>query len=256
MYVRITVDGVTYTLVKNAEGTWTVTNRAPLTAGEYLMTVTITTESGQEINIDTDDADLIRALTLIVESGNSPMGDRMLNYYPPVLKEILELKAIIKALGFEVDFLHADFDYTLNDAWLLTMGENRIAQWEKALGIVPSGTDTIDDRREVIIARFRGGGKLNTELINNIVAAFTNGTAEAYIANSILYVKINPPAGNKQYRFENVEKELQMRIPAHLGLNVSRNYSTWGEVKDNFATWNAVADLGDWETLRIYIAPQ
>lgn len=256
MFVKITVDGIVYNLVKGNDGVWRVTNRAPLQEGEYLLAVTVITESGQEVEIDTTDPELLRLLTLIVEEGTSPKGERMIEYYPSVLKEIVDLQAIIKALGFEIDFLHANFDYTVNDAWILTMGEERIAQWEQALGIVASPFDSVSDRREVIIARCRGGSKLNTSLINSIVGAFTNYTAESYVEDSTLHVKVNAPSDNKQYRFENIERELQLRVPAHLGLRVSRNYSTWGEIKDNFTSWETVAALDDWETLKIFISPQ
>jgi hypothetical protein len=255
-FVKITVDGVVYNLMQLEDGTWVVTNRAPLSAGEYVMTITVVTEAGQEITIDTTDEELLKAVTLLVENGSTESGRRMLDYYPWVIKIILEFQAIIFSEGFEIDFLKSDVRMAVNDAWLLTMGELRIAEWENLLHLTPGEDETIEDRRDKIIATLRGKGKLNTALINSIVGAYTNGgTAESYIKDSVLYVKVNPPVGNKSYKFANVENTLKPLVPAHIGLSVSRNYATWGEIKENFASWDAVSKLDNWEELNLWLAP-
>ena len=179
----------------------------------------------------------------------------MLDYYPYVVKIIQEFKAITCVEGFEIDFLTSDVDIIINEAYLTTMGESRIKQWEQKLGLVSSVEDSIEDRRDKIIAVIRGNGKLNTALINSIVSAFTNGTAESYVEDSTLYVKIQPPVGNKQYRFVNVEQALKPKVPAHLGLVVTRDYATWGEIKDNFASWETIYNLDEWSDLLLFRAP-
>ena len=255
-YVRITVDGITYNLVKMEDGTWVITTRAPQSAGDYLITVTLTTEAGQEIVVDTDDEDLLQALTLLVREGDTVSGDRMRKYYPKVISDIQEFKAIVRAEGFEVDFLKSELSIVVDDAYLTTMSEERIKEWEKLLSLTITSDETIEDRREKIIAIIRGSGKLNTSTINSIVGSFTNGaTAKSYIEDSVLYVKIFPPEGNKQYKFTNVENALRNKVPAHLGLVVTRNYATWGEISNNFASWKAVAQSDNWETIKLYVAP-
>lgn len=256
-YVQVTVDGKTYNLVKSADGDWKVTNRAPLLVGDYLVTVTITTEQGQEITLDTTDEELLKALILLVREGTTESGNRMLNYYPWVVKCITEFQALIMAEGFEIDFGKSDIDLIVNNAYLTTMDEERIYEWENMLGLASDSDDTIEDRRDKVIAVIRGNGKLNTALINAIVGAFTNGgTATSYIENSVLYIKILPPVDNKQYKFDNVIKAIAPKVPAHLGLAVSRNYATWGDIKTNFASWEAVVAQDDWETIKLYIPPQ
>lgn len=256
-YVQIIVDGVTYTLRQQANGEWTVTNKAPYVKGEYPIAVLATTEAGQVVEIDVaDDSLLQQALILIVNEGATISGERMLNYYPEVIQKLVEFQALMKTEGFEVDFIRNDIELIVNEAYLLTMSERRISEWEKALGIAFSSGDSIEDRREVIIARIRGQGKLNTALINSIVSAFTNGTADSYFRDGTLYVDITPPPENKQYKFENVERELMKKIPAHIRLTVRRDYATWGEVMGNFTDWNSIRQLSSWEELATYVAPQ
>ena len=184
---------------------------------------------------------------------NIDSKDRMFGYYPKVIQSILEFKAITEQDGQELNDLRVGLDDVISNAYFSTMLEDRIIQWENVLGIKPLEGTTFDDRRETIIARIRGQGKLNTKLINNIVNVFTGGTANSWVENSTLYVEITPPKDNKQFVFENVEQELQHKIPAHLNLEVSRNYYTWGGVKDNFDTWNDVKnEFGTWDSVYLY----
>lgn len=255
-YVQVTVDGKTYNLVKSEDGDWKVTNRAPLLAGDYLATVTLTTDQGQKITLDTTDEELLKALTLLVREGTTDSGNRMLEYYPWVVKCITEFQAITLSEGFEIDFANSDVELIVSNAYLTTMGEDRIYEWETMLALAPDSDDTIEDRREKVIAEIRGNGKLNTALINSIVGAFTNGgTATSYVKDSVLYIKILPPVGNKQFKFDNVVKAITPKVPAHLGLSVTRNYATWGEIKTNFASWEAVAAQDDWDSIKLYVAP-
>lgn len=166
--------------------------------------------------------------------------ERMLGYYPPVIQNTLEFQAIIDAEYPEIENLATEVTKATDNAYLLTMDESRIKQWEALLSIRPIEGSSIEDRRETIIARIRGQGKLNTNLINTIVGTFTGGTADSYIADSTLYVEITPPPGNKSYQFANVEQELSKKVPAHLQLVVRRNYNNWSEIEDKSATWNDV----------------
>lgn len=166
----------------------------------------------------------------------------MNSYYPSVIQSILEFQAIIDSEYPEFEGLSVSRENVLNDAYLVTMGEKRVEQWENMLGIQPIEGSTVDDRRDTVIARIRGQGKLNSELINTIVKTFTGGTANSWIEDSILYVEITPPPENKSFLFLNVEQELKQKIPAHLGIQVSRNYYDWEYVKNNYSTWQSVKD--------------
>lgn len=178
---------------------------------------------------------------------------RMTDYYPQILRAIDEFKAIIESEAPEIDAVSTGHTNVVNDAYLSTMSNDRVLQWEQLLGIRPLEDSTLDDRRDTIIARIRGQGKLNTTLINSIVNSFTGGTAESWIEDGVLYVEITPPPNSKAYRFENVEQELAKKVPAHLGLQVSRNYYEWGGVKKNLSTWQDVRDFGTWNSVYLFV---
>lgn len=184
---------------------------------------------------------------------NIDSKSRMLDYYPKVIQTILEFRAITDHEGEELNDLRLCLDDVISNAYLGTMLEDRIVLWENVLGIKPLEGTTFEDRRETVIARIRGQGKLNTALINNIVNVFTGGTAISWVEDSVLYVEITPPPNNKQFVFENVEQELRNKVPAHLNFKVSRNYYRWGDIKDNFASWNDVkTEFETWDSIRLF----
>lgn len=177
---------------------------------------------------------------------------RMLGYYPQVIQTIQEFKAIVDSEAPEFEELHFETGNVTNDAWLTTMCLERITQWEGLLGIKPVPNSTESDRRETIIARIRGQGKLNTELINTIVKTFTGGTANSYIKDSTLYVEITPPPENKSFIFENVEQEIAKKVPAHLNYRVTRNYLQWGEVQEQYPTWQDIyEEFENWGSVSV-----
>lgn len=179
---------------------------------------------------------------------------RMNSYYPQVIQNIREFQAIIDGEYPEFESLEMANERVLNDAFLPTMSESRIEQWEQMLGISPLEDSTVDDRRDTIIARIRGQGKLNTALINTIVKTFTGGTANSWVKDSVLYVEITPPPENKSYQFANVEQELSNKLPAHMELQVSRNYYEWGAIKNTHSTWQEVSNnFETWTDVFLFI---
>lgn len=181
--------------------------------------------------------------------------ERMLGYYPPVIRGVRDFKAIIDSESPEIENLDIAKTNVLDNAYLSTMDEHRIKQWESVLGIVPVKDSTIEDRRDVILARFRGHGKLNTALIQSIVNTFTGGSATAYISNSVLWITITAPPNNKDYKFANVEQELRRKVPAHLGIVIKRNYGEWDNYDDS-TTWNdMIPDMANetWEDVLLKV---
>ena len=180
--------------------------------------------------------------------------ERMINYYPQVIQAITEFQAIIDSESPEIQSLSEGVQRVIDDAYLLSMSEERIEQWENMLGIQPLENSSVEDRRDTVIARIRGQGKLNSELINIIVNTFTGGTANSWIKDSTLYVEITPPPDNKAYRFENVEQELAKKVPAHLGFKVERNYYTWEEIEKTHSTWQEVENnFNTWEDVLLFV---
>lgn len=182
-------------------------------------------------------------------------NERMLNYYPEVIKAIREFQALISTQALEIEEMHEELAKILANAYISTADEATLSKWEKFLGITPleQGEDTLEtwisDRRETILARLYHTEKMNSKSIADVVKIFTGGETRSYFRDGVIYVLISPPRGAKKYKFENVEQELQKKTPAHLILNVRQNYRTWGQVKDTHTTWNSVMEVPNWQEL-------
>lgn len=178
----------------------------------------------------------------------------MNEYYPQVIQSILEFQSILDGEAPEFEALAENNEQLVNDAYLTTMSEDRVLQWETLLGIKPIDGSTLENRRDTIVARVRGQGKLNSKLINTIVNTFTGGSATSWVKDGVLYVEITPSQNNKTYLFESVEQELKSKVPAHLGFKVSRNYYTWGEIETAYPTWQDVEDgFASWNDVLLFI---
>ena len=74
--------------------------------------------------------------------------ERMNSYYPQVIRAISEFQAIIDGEYPEFEELSVSKERIPEDAYLLTMSEDRVKQWEAVLGIKPLESSTLEDRRE------------------------------------------------------------------------------------------------------------
>jgi hypothetical protein len=185
---------------------------------------------------------------------NIDYNERMLNYYPEIIKGIREFRLLVESESVEIENLNNELAKALANAYIVDADEETLAKWERYLNIqpFPQGEESdelwLEDRRETILARIYNVPKLNTKTIGEIVKIFTGGTCKTYFKDSTIYVDIEPPKDNKHYRFENVEQELKKKVPAHLNFQVSRDYYTWLEVKKDYTNWNDVKEtFPTWE---------
>lgn len=187
-------------------------------------------------------------------------NEHMLNYYPEIIKGILDFQSLIKTQSLQVEEMHKELTKILSNAYIEGADESKLAEWERLLGItpLPQGEDDLEtylsDRRETIMARLYKVEKLNTKSISDIVNIFTGGSATSYFKNGTIHINISPPKDNKQYKFANVEQELRDKIPAHLMFEVTREYYTWLQTKSSHATWGDVnSNFDNWEELLLTV---
>ena len=173
----------------------------------------------------------------------SERNERMLGYYPTAISSVLEFKAITDTDASELDAIPPEIETIPPDAYWLTMSERRIIQWEKRIGIEPPENSTLERRRNAIIGKINGSGKLNTKLINDIVMRLSGDTCDCWVDDGVLHVKLRVTDENEatiEHALTDIETELSRKIPAHLTLNVKLNYNLWSDVYNNNANWKTV----------------
>lgn len=77
---------------------------------------------------------------------------QLINYLPPVLQTVSELKAINEAQQPEVERAWLALSLVMDNQFIATATEEGVAVWEKELDITPYDTDTIETRKQRIKA--------------------------------------------------------------------------------------------------------
>ena len=168
---------------------------------------------------------------------------RMMEYLPPFWHEYAEMQQILQNEGLELDDLDDSSNCILNDAFILTMGESRIEEWEAWLKLPPNGT--LDDRRMAILSYFAVITKMTRESIEVLVASlYSNARAEVIFKNSTVSITIKPLPDHDadELDFQRLLDQLKLRKPCHITLFTERWYCTWGDIKNGFNSWQALKD--------------
>lgn len=180
---------------------------------------------------------------------------RMMEYLPPFWHEYAEMKQILQNEGAEIDSLDEDSNYILTDAFLYTMTERRIEEWETWLGLPPTGT--LEERRLAILNYFAVISKMTKESIQVLVAQLYQG-ARAIVRFKDSTIKITikplPEHDTDEIAFELLINQLALRKPTHLPLFVDRYIGTWSEINQGFTSWGAVkARRTNWQAVYDFI---
>lgn len=156
------------------------------------------------------------------------MDRRLLDYYPPVVRDIRDMRALCEAQQPEVSGAWDAAQAALDDQFVQTSGEYGVGRWEKILNIFPKATDSLSDRK------FRIKARLNERL------PFTLRVLEAQLEHlcgpggfslailpgeSLLTVKVALEAKNN---FTDVALLLQRIVPAAIQIRLSLKYNQHG----------------------------
>lgn len=148
--------------------------------------------------------------------------DLMKSYYPRFYDRIYEMQEILKAQGKALDEAQIAFEIVLNNMFIDYMDENAVSLLEEFLNIIPLSNQSLDDRKKVLTAHFRGYGKISSTVIKETSQSY-NLEAETYFdeqddnKNFLLRIKLRVPRDTKTISdyAENI-RILDIRLPTHL----------------------------------------
>ena len=177
------------------------------------------------------------------------MPDRTIDlaaYLPEVLRDVREMRAICDAGAPTVKAEWDALDAAMNDQFISTATEDGIARYERMLGIVPYATDTPDDRRFRLLARFGDRAPYTRRGLDTMLTSLcgSDGYRLSYPGAFTVSVQVALSA-KKQERV--VYELLERVLPYNMAYTVTLLYNTWDKVKQK--TWSA-AGKGTWAALR------
>lgn len=160
-------------------------------------------------------------------------------YVPAFLSEIKELKQIYEIEGVELGSLKHETEDLLEQFFIHTATWG-LVHWEQEYGIETNLEQSIETRREVILAKMRGAGTATKQMLKKTAEAFSGGEVEILEENGkysfiVKFIGVKGVPRNMQAFIDMLE---EMK-PAHLTYHFEYTYSIWDNFKDQI--WNQAA---------------
>lgn len=153
--------------------------------------------------------------------------DRVLiDYLPPVIQAMREMKAITDGQQDGISTLWDCVDAALNDQFVDTATENGINRWEKILAITPKGTETLDSRRFRVKARLNEQLPFTIPVLNQQLETLCGEDGYSVVMERgtyILYVKVSLVAKSN---LDDVGDLLRRIVPAEIVIDLTLKYNT------------------------------
>lgn len=141
-------------------------------------------------------------------------------FFPVWYWDVLEMDAIWRALGKELDGIRSAIESLIDNNYIATADETAIAELENFLGIVPESTSTLDERRQVLATYFRGNSHIGAPEIKEITAGFiADGTIAISFDKGTIHLRVVRP-DTTPCNYLSCYVVLSNAIPAHLYLDM------------------------------------
>ncbi|MDF2586635.1 MAG: hypothetical protein K0S41_476 [Anaerocolumna sp.] len=260
-YIKYTLDGKTYNLFLNSDGTWSRDEFAPNVAGNYQLTFTIS-ENGIITTIDSSNSLYETYLQVVADTERVAYLETLV---PDFIAEIPEFAKLYKIENEALDTLYADINQVKNDAFIKSASNYSINRLESFMNI--KGAGTLNQRKSYLITMLQKGNKLSEKLIKEIANTITGSDCVVTFIGSdelvnpepgygLLRVQVLSPDSSKNYRYDDIVRALKPLVPGHIKLFVIKYYSTWADVINNFNSWNTVKSYDNWSQVKNYLPPQ
>lgn len=146
-------------------------------------------------------------------------------FYPVWYRDVLEMDAIWRAQGLELDGVRATVEALIDNGYILTADLPTIIGLESFLHINPTPEQTLQERRQVVATYVKGQDHIGAPEIKSIAGAFTSGVVDVEFALGVISVVVSHQAG-ELFDLEACKAMLLERIPGHLALALVEVIST------------------------------
>lgn len=147
---------------------------------------------------------------------------KYIDYYPPVLREIREIRIIGEAMDNELEYVKSEKDKTSREFFVCSAENMGLERLEKVLNINVSDKDDIELRRFNILAKLMRSKRYLIDVLNSLIGE--KGYTLRYYADeqrleAVLTLE------RKDY-LNGVKELLEEFIPLNIELNITLAYNT------------------------------
>lgn len=140
------------------------------------------------------------------------MDRRLLNYLPPVLREVLEFQAISTAAEPEISAAWDALDRLMANQFLDSADSAGVSIWERELGIQPKGADTLESRKARVKAAWNSGSPYSFNWLKNWLRDICGASACSVEINGYA-LSVNLPIS---VDYTSILNTLERRIPSNI----------------------------------------
>lgn len=168
----------------------------------------------------------------------------MHDYLPKYYGGVKVADNIVDREADEVAKLNADIDDILAQFFIETATWG-LAMWERIFGITTDTSKTYAQRREILLGKLRGVGKVDAELIKNVASAYANGevAVENEAAEYTIVITFVSTLGVPE-QIDALMAAVRDITPAHMAINYVFRFYTYAELKATGMTYGALAATG------------
>lgn len=141
------------------------------------------------------------------------------------------IQAILGAAGQKLFEIENKINSLSKEFWFDSMSEIGIAVLENQLNY-RAKSQTIEGKREELEARWKTAGKCDLALLQTIANSWRNGEVAVLFSNAVIEITFVSIVGIPR-DIEVLKQVINEAKPAHLPINYTFRYRTWGLVKNN-----------------------
>ncbi len=165
-------------------------------------------------------------------------------HQPLYYKKSEVMQAINSAFEAELERLKEAAEKITAESNALTTVD-RIAAWERSVGLNENSDFPLEQRRSRVVARLRQIGATTKARIKAIAESYARGSVEIieYSSEYKVVIKFIDRIG-KPDNMTGLIEQLKRIIPAHIEVGFEYKYRTWQQVLDTGKTWGQLKDSG------------
>lgn len=161
---------------------------------------------------------------------------QLIDYLPPVIRNVREYKAIMNnGEQAEISALWDAVDAAFNDQFVSSATVNGVERWEKILDIKPRGTDSLNARKFRILSRLNEQLPYTLPVLKNMLQSLCGEDGYSVEVQNELYTLKVKIALVAKSNFDDVDVLLRRVVPANMIIELELKYNTWGTLKE--FTW-------------------
>ncbi|MGE4214837.1 MAG: putative phage tail protein [Anaerotignaceae bacterium] len=169
------------------------------------------------------------------------------SYYPDILKEVREFQALAVAENPEMEQVYAAIEDVLDEQFISTAKTYGVARLEKIVSISAKATDTLEERRFRLLAKYNEDVPYTVPKLNELLTTLcgTDGYV-LEINNGAFTLKVKVALTSKKNK-DAVSELLERVTPMNMMLSVELMYNQWQTARS--LTWGGVSGIR-WKELR------